>query len=87
MKKFKVTVHIFIKTEVVNPEEVPTKLALHNLGFGRVSNIRMGRCFVVSLEHGSKDEARADVKNMCETFLTNNVTESFEIVDVEQVSS
>ena len=81
MKRFKLTVHVFIKPAVLNPEEGPIKGALTALGFDTVLKIRKGKCFVITLEAIDPGEALALAAKMSEKLLINPVVEYFEFID------
>ena len=51
--------------------------ALHGLGWGGVSNVRIGR--VIELDVAGEDAAtaQAEVKAMCDKLLANTVIESY----------
>ena len=85
MKSFEMTIHIFRKSAVLNPEEKPTVEALRHLGFKTVSKIRMGKCHIVTIETDDEDTARQLATDMCKRLLTNPVTESFEIQSIKSV--
>ena len=87
MPNFTVTIHVFIKSAVLNPEEVQTKKALHMLDFKSVSAIQMGKCFIVSLETRNAEAAEAEVSGMCKKLLVNDVVERFEIIKIEEIQS
>ncbi len=79
MSEFTATVFIFIKKEVLNPEEKQTAEALKKLDFANVSNIKMGKCHIISLVAINREEVEEVVNQMCRKLLVNPVTETFEI--------
>ena len=85
MKKFQVTVHIFVNPVTLNPEEGPTREGLIRLGFTTVSKITMGKCFILTLEAADEADAKQKVTEMCNTLLINRVTEHFKFEKVEEV--
>ena len=91
MKKYKVTIHVFIKPAVLNTAEGPVLRQLHDLGFGTVSKIRMGKCFLLELEAKDEAEAREIARRACadknSSFLVNPVVENFEIVEVVEAAA
>ena len=87
MKKFKITVHVFRRRDVLNPEEKPVALALHNLKFDAVTGIQMGQCFILSLDAESEAKAREQVTEMCNKLLVNLVTSRFEIAETKEVEA
>ena len=89
MSKFRVTIHVFHKPDVLNPEESPTREGLHRLGFSTVSNLKKGKCIIVELDAIDRDDAQTQTKKMCvdgtSFFLVNPVVEIFKVVDTEPV--
>ena len=85
MPKFDVTVHVFAKRDVLNPAEPVTKRGLHSLGFASVGEIRMGKCFVVSIDARNRETAEAEVVEMCKRLLAFSVAEEFKIVKIEEI--
>ncbi len=81
MPKFNITIHVFIKPAVLNPAEKPTIGALHKLGFDSVTNLRMGKCFLISVRARNSENAHTIVNKACEELLVNDVVEQFEIVE------
>ena len=85
MKKYAVTVYVFRKTECRNPEEPTTLDALNEqLGLKDIKGIRMGKCFLLTVEAETEDQARATGKTASERLLTNLVMERYEIIKVEE---
>ena len=71
----KAVVHIGLKPGVLDPQGRAVQKSLHDLGFGEVEDVRMGK--VVRLELGESSEER--VRDMCEKLLANTVIESYRI--------
>lgn len=87
MQTFQATVHVFIKPAVLNPAEKPVLKALTSLGFTAARNVRMGKCFLVTTEAPSLEQAEAEVSAMCDKLLINPVTETFEVVKVKETTA
>ena len=51
--------------------------ALHGLGWGGASNVRIGRVIEFELAAGDRAAAEAEVKAMCEKLLANTVIEGY----------
>lgn len=73
----KVKVHIFLKSGVLDVQGKAVEGALKGLGWGGVSNARVGKLIEFDLD-GTEDPA-AEAKKMCETLLANTVIESYRI--------
>ena len=51
--------------------------ALHGLGWGAVSNVRIGRVIEFDVAGADAAAAEAEVKAMCDKLLANTVIESY----------
>lgn len=79
MKTWRVSVHITPRRGILDPQGKAVEGALHSLGFDSVRDVHVGRHIVIDNQAASADEARSQVKAMCERLLANPVTEDFEI--------
>ena len=70
-------VTVMPKPVVNDPQGVTVKQGLATLGFGEVSDVRVGKYIEVSLEAASEHEARQRVEAMCRQLLANHVIEDF----------
>ncbi len=70
------TVHIMLKTGVLDPQGKAIGHALEGLGFDGVGEVRQGKVIELEVPDGT-DEAR--VKDMCEKLLANPVIEDYKI--------
>jgi phosphoribosylformylglycinamidine synthase len=84
MTLFRCAVHIVPRRGILDPQGKAVADALHTLAFAQVTEVRVGRYVVVDLTAASADEARAQVRAMCDKLLANPVTEDFEIASVVQ---
>ena len=75
----KVYVNIKLKEGVLDPQGKAINHALHMLGFGNVTEVRVGKRIELDIETDSEDEAKSAAKSMCETLLANTVIENYEI--------
>lgn len=73
----KARVHIFYKEGVFDPQGNTVAGSLKQLGFTKVSAVRVGKVVDIELESLSADHARNEVQRMCEKLLVNPVIESF----------
>jgi phosphoribosylformylglycinamidine synthase len=72
-------VNVFLKDGVLDPQGKAAHHALDSLGFGGVSDVRIGKQIIIQLDTEDKAKAEAEVKEMCETLLANTVIEDYEI--------
>jgi phosphoribosylformylglycinamidine synthase len=79
-------IHITLKPTVNDPQGLTIKGALHNLGFGNVSQVRAGKYLEVWLEGNSPAEAEEEVREMCQKLLANPVIEDFRF-ELTKISS
>ena len=68
---------MFLKPGVLDVQGKAVEAALHGLGWGGVSNVRIGR--VIEFDFAGEDAAaaEAEVKAMCDKLLANTVIESY----------
>ena len=74
----KVKVHVFLKAGVLDVQGKAVENALHGLGWGGVSDARVGKLIEFDLADDVADK-QAEVKRMCDTLLANTVIESYRI--------
>ena len=81
---YRVLVRVMPRTGLLDPQGQAVESALHVLGFGETSDVHVGKSITLTVKAGSKAEAQARVKQMCDKLLANPVTEDYQIV-FEQV--
>lgn len=72
----KATVHVMLKTGVLDPQGEAVRHALGALGFEGVNGVRQGKVIELDLADGTTE---ADVTAMCEKLLANTVIESYRV--------
>ena len=72
----KATVHVMLKTGVLDPQGEAVRHALGALGFEGVQGVRQGKVIELDLADGTTE---ADVAAMCEKLLANTVIESYRV--------
>lgn len=77
---FKASVLVMLKEGIADPQGQTIQRALPALGFDGVSEVRVGKRIVLSVDAPDADEARVRVEQMCERLLANPVIESYEVV-------
>ncbi|GGD69304.1 phosphoribosylformylglycinamidine synthase subunit PurS [Croceicoccus mobilis] len=72
----KVLVHVSLKPGVLDPQGRAIHHSLEGLGFGGVSDVRVGREIALEVADDTSDEALED---MCRRLLANTVIENYRI--------
>ncbi|MCR9071169.1 MAG: phosphoribosylformylglycinamidine synthase subunit PurS [Alphaproteobacteria bacterium] len=75
----KATVHVTLKSGVLDPQGKAIGHALSTLGFEGVGDVRQGKVIEISLDESDPARAEADVTAMCERLLANTVIENYKI--------
>jgi phosphoribosylformylglycinamidine synthase subunit PurS len=75
----KARVFVTLKTGVLDPQGKAIGHALNNLGFTSVGEVRQGKVIDIELAEKSENNARAELKEMCEQLLANTIIEKYEI--------
>ncbi len=70
-------VHVTLKPTVNDPQGLTIKGALHDLDFGSVTSVRVGKYMEVILDAKSRAKAEAQVDDMCKRLLSNPVIELY----------
>ncbi len=73
----KAIVNIYLKEGVLDPQGKAVHHALSTMGFGGVSDVRMGKQVILELKETDEAKAKAEVEKMCETLLANTVIENY----------
>ncbi len=74
----KAHVYVTLKSSVLDPQGQTIQNALRKLGFAKVSAVRQGKYFALTLADGlTLEAARADVERIAREVLTNPVIEEF----------
>jgi len=75
----KARVFITLKNGVLDPQGKAIGHALNGLGFGSVGEVRQGKVIDLELVGGDAEQAKTELKAMCEKLLANTVIEKYEI--------
>jgi phosphoribosylformylglycinamidine synthase PurS subunit len=67
------------KPGILDPQGKALQHSLHTLGFGEVSDVRVGRYVEVRMRDLAPEVATARVREMCQRLLANGVIEDFRI--------
>ena len=75
----KAKVEVFLKPGVLDVQGKAIEGALHGLGFGEVSGVRVGKTIAFDVAGTDAAKAEAEVKSMCERLLANTVIEGYRV--------
>jgi len=75
----KARVFITLKNGVLDPQGKAIGHALNGLGFSSVGEVRQGKVIDLELNGSNADQAKTELKAMCEKLLANTVIEKYEI--------
>jgi phosphoribosylformylglycinamidine synthase len=79
LSNFQLEIRVKPRPGLLNPEGRAIHHALNSLGWGEVSDVRVGKAIYVELDAASAVEAMEAAEAMCRKILANPVTEDFEV--------
>jgi len=79
--KFSVTVTL--KKEVLDPQGKVVGQTLKNMGIKNLNQVRQGKFFEIDMNEKDSVKSEAQVKEMCEKLLANQIIEDFKIKKAE----
>ena len=82
--RFSVELVVSLKEGLLDPQGKAVEGALPTLGWGNVSDVRVGKHIRLVVEADGKDAAVEQVQQMAERFLSNPVIEDFRVTGVRQ---
>lgn len=74
---YKANIHITLRQSILDPQGKATQHALHNLGFGDVNKVRMGKFVEMWIETNDEGAARTIADNACNKLMANPVMEDY----------
>ena len=86
MGNLRARVYITPKRGILDPQGKAVQQALHTLGFGEVTEVRVGRLVELTLRDVAAAAGRDRIQAMCERLLANGVIEDFRVELVEERS-
>jgi phosphoribosylformylglycinamidine synthase len=79
MNAYRVAIRVMPRAALLDPQGQAVEHALHALGFRDAGNVRVGKHLLLEVRAGSRDEALAQARTMCDRLLANPVTEDYEL--------
>ena len=83
MKSFVGRVRVMPRAGLLDPQGRAVEHALGSLGFEGVQTVRVGRTLEIAVQAENEAQVRQRLREMCEKFVANPVTEDFTIDAVE----
>jgi phosphoribosylformylglycinamidine synthase len=83
----KVRVLVRLKPGIMDVQGTAVRRALGGLGFGEVSDLRVGKIIEIELEAPSPEIARTRVGEMCEKLLANPILEDYTVEALSEVAA
>ena len=84
MNNYRVRVVIKLKSVVLDPQGKTVLYTLNNLGYGQVTDTRIGKLIELTLSGPDPNTVRGQVAEMCDRLLSNPVIEDYEIEITEE---
>ena len=78
---------ISLRPGLLDPQGKAVEGSLPAMGWTNVSDVRIGKHVVLTVEADSQDAARAQVEDMTRRLLSNPVIEDFAILAAEEVGA
>ena len=73
--RFDAVVEVMLRPGIADPQGATIERSLPALGFEGISGVRVGKSIRFSIEAADEAEARRQVDDLCQRFLTNPVIE------------
>jgi len=81
---YKAHIYITLKKTVMDAQGQTVQKALHNLGYEKVENLRIGKYLEMDLNGSDPQAAQRQVEEMCQKLLANPIIEEFR-VELEEI--
>jgi phosphoribosylformylglycinamidine synthase subunit PurS len=82
---YKAQINVTLRKSILDPKGKAAKEALHNLGYNKINDVRIGKYIELFVEAQSEDEATSLARESCEKLLANEVMEDF-IITITKTS-
>ncbi|MEX0686838.1 MAG: phosphoribosylformylglycinamidine synthase subunit PurS [Balneolales bacterium] len=84
---FQANVKITLRKSILDPKGKAIKLALGNLGFNEVAEVRVGKLVQLNINTDNREEAQRIATETSQQLLANQVMEDFEVevIELEEV--
>ncbi|MGF1537082.1 MAG: phosphoribosylformylglycinamidine synthase subunit PurS [Elainellaceae cyanobacterium] len=79
MNQYHAQIYITLRPSVLDPAGTAVRSGLHQLGFERVGDVRIGKYVELSVAAEDPQKARQQIDQMCDRLLANPVIENYRI--------
>ncbi len=76
----KAEIYVTLKDGVLDPQGATLQRSLATIGFGGLAGVRMGKFIQVTMDGHDRQQAEAEIDQMCQKVLTNPVIEQYRFV-------
>ena len=79
----KISIVVTFKKDVLDPQGKVVGQTLKNMGIKNLNQVRQGKFFEIDMNEKDSAKSEAQVKEMCEKLLANQIIEDFKIKKAE----
>ncbi|MBM3329645.1 MAG: phosphoribosylformylglycinamidine synthase subunit PurS [Calditrichaeota bacterium] len=79
----KVRVVVRLKPAILDPQGKTVQMALEQMGYGAVKDVRIGKLIELEVENGSPETVQAQAEEFSRKLLANPLMETYEIQLIE----
>ncbi|WP_198471577.1 phosphoribosylformylglycinamidine synthase subunit PurS [Acetomicrobium sp. S15 = DSM 107314] len=82
--RYRASLLIYLKEGVLDTQGRTILRSLHDLGYGEVQDVRVGKYLRITLEAADESAARRRAEAMCSDLLVNDLIEEYSLVVEEE---
>jgi phosphoribosylformylglycinamidine synthase PurS subunit len=82
--RYRASLLIYLKEGVLDTQGRTILRSLHDLGYGEVQDVRVGKYLRIALEAADESAARRQAEAMCSDLLVNDLIEEYSLVVEEE---
>jgi len=82
--RYRTSLLIYLKEGVLDTQGRTILRSLHDLGYGEVQDVRVGKYLRITLEAADESAARRQAEAMCSDLLVNDLIEEYSLVVEEE---
>jgi phosphoribosylformylglycinamidine synthase PurS subunit len=82
--RYRASLLIYLKEGVLDTQGRTILRSLHDLGYGEVQDVRVGKYLRITLEAADESTARRRAEAMCSDLLVNDLIEEYSLVVEEE---
>lgn len=82
--RYRASLLIYLKEGVLDTQGRTILRSLHDLGYGEVQDVRVGKYLRITIEAADESAARRQAEAMCSDLLVNDLIEEYSLVVEEE---